>query len=226
VFLPVVQPGEGWGIVPECLGEGRRDHFFEVRLEDYGGCDPSVSISTEAPGTHAVQESRPSNWEKEIGCLYGDLQPSLYAYLITLGLVASEAEEVIQEGFFRLVRDLSAGNDVRNVRGWLFRVAHNLAMDVHRAMDRDRALDAEVGSLTLREQVDPDPGPEEVYFQKEKRKQVNTAIQTLTSQQRDCLLLRSKGMSYCEIGSTLDISTQRVAFLVQRSLARLADLCD
>jgi RNA polymerase sigma-70 factor, ECF subfamily len=195
-------------------------------FEGEGERDPRVPFSTERSVTGSGQEARPLYREKEIVCLYDDLRPSLYAYLFTLGLVTSEAEEVIQEGFFRLVRDLSAGNEVRNLRGWLFRVVHNLAIDIYRDMDRGSALDVEDDLPFLREPVDPDPDPEEIFFQKEKRNRVNAAIQNLTSQQRECLLLRSKGMSYCEIGSSLGISTQRAAFLVQRCLVRLADLCD
>jgi RNA polymerase sigma-70 factor (ECF subfamily) len=208
------------------LEEAAVDISRDACFSGYGELDGRVTFSAEESGTLARQEVCPANQHKEVIRLYDDLRPSLYAYLSTLGLVASEAEEVIQEGFFRLVRDLSTGNEVRNLRGWLFRVAHNLAMDVYRAIDRDGAVDAGDHSPLVKEQVDPDPDPEEAYSQKEKRRRVNTAIQNLTCQQRDCLLLRSEGMSYCDIGMALGISTQRAAFLVQRSLARLADLCD
>lgn len=191
-----------------------------------GKSNPGFTFSSEASGTHALLEAQLPNQQKEIIRLYDDLRPSLYAYLCALGLIGSEAEEVIQEGFFRLVRDLSTGNEVGNLRGWLFRVAHNLAMDVYRTMDRVGILDSEDDSPFLKEQVDPGPDPEEAYFQKEKRRRVNSAIQNLTCQQRNCLLLRSEGMSYYDIGMTLSISTQRAAFLVQRSLAHLADLCE
>ncbi len=93
-------------------------------------------------------------------------------------------------------------------------------------MDGDRTVDTESHSAFLREQVDPEPDPEEAYFQKEKRGRVNFAIQNLTSQQRACLLLRAEGMSYFDIGMTLGISTQRAACLVQWSRALLVDLCD
>jgi RNA polymerase sigma-70 factor, ECF subfamily len=188
-------------------------------------CDARVTFSVEREaGTPAPQKVRVPNQE-EIIRLYVELRPSLNAYLSNLGLVAPEAEDVIQEGFFRLVRDLSAGNEVRNFRGWLFRVAHNLAMDVYRSTNRDQAVDPDNDSPLLRELVDPDPDPEEAYSQQEKRRRVNFALQNLTSQQRGCLLLRAKGMSYHDIGLILGVSTQRVAFLVQRSLAHLADLC-
>lgn len=200
--------------------------FHEARLGAGSKCDSIVAFSGEESGTRGSQEARYPNQHKEIVRLYDDLRPSLYAYLSTLGVVGCEAEEVVQEGFFRLVRDLSCGNEVKNPRGWLFRVAHNLAMDIYRTMARDGVADTDSELAALREQVDPDPNPEELYSQNEKRRRVNSAIENLTSQQRDCLLLRVEGMSYYDIGLALGFSTQRAAFLVQRSLERLADLCD
>ena len=191
-----------------------------------GECDPRVTFSAAEAGTLPRQGVRHLNQQWEIISLYVDVRPSLYAYLSTLGLLAFEAEDVIQESFFRLVREIFAGSEVRNPRGWLFRVAHNLAMDVYRSTDRDGVVGSENYSPLLRELVDPKPDPEEAYFQQEMRRSVDSAIQNLTSQQRDGLLFRAEGMSYHDIGLTLGVSTQRAAFLVQRSLERLADLCE
>jgi RNA polymerase sigma factor (sigma-70 family) len=87
-------------------------------------------------------------------------------------------------------------------------------------------VDAEGQVRHRNEQIDPDPNPEQKYFQQEQLKCISYAIQNLTSQQRHCLLLRAEGMSYNDIGVILGISTQRAAFLVQRSLAHIADLCE
>jgi RNA polymerase sigma-70 factor (ECF subfamily) len=183
-------------------------------------------FSVEESAPCAQEEVRLPNQQKEIVRLYDELRPPLYAYLSTLGLLASEAEDLIQEGFFRLVRDLAAGNKVRNIRGWLFRVVHNLAMDVYREVGQDDAVDAEGQSRHGKEQVDPGANPEQTYSQQEQLKRVNCAIQNLTSQQRHCLLLRAEDMSNHDIGVILGISTQRAAFLVQRSLVHIADLCE
>jgi RNA polymerase sigma-70 factor (ECF subfamily) len=195
-------------------------------VEGFARCDPAATFSAEESGSLLRQEVRHPNEQMGIMTLYVDVRPSLYAYLSTLGLFSFEAEDVIQEGFFRLVRDLSTGTAVENPRGWLFRVAHNLAMDVYRNCDRDGGVGIENYSPLLREQVDPKPDPEEAYCQQEMRSCLNAAIQNLTPQQRNGLLFRAEGMSYHDIGLILGVSTQRAAFLVQRSLERLADFCD
>jgi RNA polymerase sigma-70 factor (ECF subfamily) len=65
--------------------------------------------------------------------LYDELRPSLMAYLSGLGLSVDEAEDISQESFLRLVRHLAANRKEENSRGWLFRVAHNLTMDLFRS---------------------------------------------------------------------------------------------
>jgi RNA polymerase sigma-70 factor, ECF subfamily len=226
VSSPVVQSGTKTGFgqnIPEkVVVENRPEGRFGVD----GECDSMVTSSVGESESCEPQETSHLSRYKDIVQLYHDLRPMLYAYLSTLGVVKSDAEELIQEGFFRLMRDLSTGNEVKNPRGWLFRVAHNLAMDAHRSMSRDGMADTDGEFLAMRQRVDPDPDPEEVYSRKERRRRVVSAIQSLTSQQRECLLLRAQGRSYCDIGVTLGVSTQRAAFLVQRSLVRLADLCD
>ena len=49
-------------------------------------------------------------------------------YALSFGLPPHDAEEVIQEVFLSLFRHLRMGRSRRNLRGWLFRVAHNLAL--------------------------------------------------------------------------------------------------
>ncbi len=202
------------------------DSFREGCLAVLGKSDTRVMLSAEVSETRSPEEAGHPYQPTEVIRFYDELRPSLYAYLFTMGLIASEADDLIQEGFFRLVRDLAAGGEVKNIRGWLFRVVHNLAMDVYRNLDRDDAVDTESQLRLQRNQVDPDPDPEQMYWQQEKLKRVDSAIQNLTSQQRHCLLLRAEGKSYHDIGSILGISTQRAAFLVQRSLVRLAEFCE
>src|SRR5258708_22483122 len=63
--------------------------------------------------------------------LYDHLRPSLRAYLCCLGLSSDQAEDVIQESFLRLVRHRFQQGARDNLRAWVFRVAHNLSMNVH-----------------------------------------------------------------------------------------------
>src|SRR5271157_1081081 len=68
--------------------------------------------------------------------LYDEVRPSLNAYLCWLGMNADQAEDVIQETFLRLICCRFRPGSENTLRGWVFRVAHNLSMDVHRFQRR------------------------------------------------------------------------------------------
>jgi len=153
--------------------------------------------------------------------LYDSLRPSLFAYLSCLGLSSDEAEDLIQESFLRLVRHLVANGDHENLRGWLFRVAHNLTMDLFRS-SRRRVEATPDHELTTLDSADPGLNPEEIAIKKEEFGRLQAAMGRLTPQQRYTVLMRVEGLRYREIARVLGISTQRVAEVVQRALTRLA----
>jgi len=168
-------------------------------------------------------EDEPQNAKRQNDVLelYDDVNLSLYRYLRGLGLSEDEAEDVIQEAFLRLVGHLNGNGGVGNLRSWLFQVAHNCSMDIHRANRRNH-IAADPASEMTDEPVDPKANPEWVYLQKEQMKHVMTAISKLTPGQRNSILLRAEGLRYFEIASVLGVSEQRAIYLVKRGLMRLA----
>lgn len=160
----------------------------------------------------------------QIGELYDELRPSLMAYLSGLGLSVEEAEDVIQESFLRLVRHRASQREDENLRGWLFRVAHNLTMDRLRSGSRflPDGIDEDADDSPVLQIADTSLSPEEVAIRREELRRVWAAMSRLTAQQRHAVLLRAEGLRYREIAVVLELSTQRVGELVQRALARLA----
>lgn len=151
--------------------------------------------------------------------LYDSLRPSLFAYLCCLGLSSEEAEDLIQESFLRLVRHLLSEGDEHNLRGWLFRVAHNLSIDLFRSGRKEAQA---AGDDDFASWIDPGLNPEEIAIKKEELIRLRAAMARLTAQQRFTVLMRAEGLRYREIAGVLGISVQRVAELVERALTRLA----
>jgi len=158
----------------------------------------------------------------EVTTLYRELRKPLLRYLICLGLTSDEAQDVVQDTFLCLQRHLTSGGDQENIRGWLFRVAHNQARNRQTSYHRRfaEALDGEKAFL-----VD-DTTPEQVVLKKEKVRQVAAAIQLLTKSERECLLLRAGGLRYREIGEVLGIATSTVGETVERAIRKLAEKCN
>jgi RNA polymerase sigma-70 factor (ECF subfamily) len=154
--------------------------------------------------------------------LYDELRPLLHGYLSCLGLRSQEAEDIIQETFLKLFQGLAGEVKDEHLRGWIFRVSHNLALNRHK--DLKRFFSGEVGEVAgiLEAKVDPSLNPEEMAIKKEQLLRVAAAITQLTPQQRQCLHLRAEGLRFREIAVVLGVSIRRVADIVEGALVRLA----
>ena len=184
------------------------------------GADQNVMVSSSV-GIFPSEHADPSAIRQRIIDLYDDLRPSLHAYLCTLGVSSDQAEDVIQETFLRLVRYRVERSTHENLRAWLFRVAHNLSMDVHRFHRRWSPSNSEQTHTVIRHRVDPGPTPEQQVILEERMRQFENAFAQLTPKQRQCVLLRAEGFRYREIALTLGVSVQRVGELMQRSISLL-----
>ena len=155
----------------------------------------------------------------EVTGLYRELREPLLRYLVCLGLSHDEAQDVVQETFLSLHRHLTAGGRQDNIRGWVFRVAHNQARNRQGSYHRrfGETLDLHLDSIP--EQTTP----ELVVLEKERFRHLEKAFASLTDSERDCLLLRAAGLRYREIGETLGIPTSTVGDTVERAIRRLTE---
>lgn len=132
-----------------------------------------------------------------------------------------EIEDVTQETFLRLYKALQQGEQIENVRGWLFRVAHNAAIDRLRAQHFVTPVD-EIRWDEIREQM-PDPAlnPEQLTLKLEELAQLHEATKRLSLQERQCLHLRAEGFRYREIAEILEIATPTVGEFLRRAVKKL-----
>jgi RNA polymerase sigma-70 factor (ECF subfamily) len=155
--------------------------------------------------------------------LYEEIRPSLEGYLLCMGLVAQQADDIVQESFLRLFQAFESGLEPKSARAWIFRVAHNLALNVSRVERRHTSATADESDGATFEYVDPGPNPEEIAMRNERVRRLRAAVSALTSQQRECFHLRAEGLCYREIAVVLGIGTSRVQQLVARSMALLME---
>jgi RNA polymerase sigma-70 factor (ECF subfamily) len=161
-----------------------------------------------------------SDWQSITVKMYDALNTALCPYLLGLGLTIDAAEDVAQETFLRLARCLRSGGKISNMQAWIFQVAHNLSMDVHRAHRRN-GNDFVVYGEPEQEPADPNANPEWAYLQKERTTQLRLAMARLTPRQFRSVLLRVEGLRYREIALELGVSEQRAIHLVKRAMVRL-----
>ena len=179
------------------------------------------SLPTSGVALFASEQFGASRRRQRIIELYDLLRPPLNGYLYYLGLNTDQAEDVIQETFLRLVSRRSDRSKEDNLRAWIFRVARNLSMDVHRAQRRWSRSKADEPRSDIRDRIDPAPSPEQQVLFEERMRRFEQTFAQLTPKQRQCVLLRAEGFRYREIAISLGVSVQRVGELLQRSIILL-----
>src|SRR5580658_11117878 len=97
--------------------------------------------------------------EADVVALFDELRDPLLRYLSGFGLALPDGEEVLQEVFLALFQHLDRGKSRDNLRGWLFRVAHNLALKRRYRTRRELEARAVAGAEDLA--IDPQPSPED-----------------------------------------------------------------
>jgi RNA polymerase sigma-70 factor (ECF subfamily) len=168
----------------------------------------------------AALPASPRAIEDEIIELFDHLRDGLLRYVVSLGLGAHDAEDVIQEVFLSLFRHLRLGRSRANLRGWVFRVAHNLALKQRQRAQRRQAKGV-AAEEALERHVDPAANPEEQLAKDQQQRHLLLAVAALSEPDQLCLRLRAEGLRYREIADVLEMSLGAVAKSLARSMERL-----
>lgn len=155
--------------------------------------------------------------EGEVTRLFHEYRSPLLRYTLALGLPVAEGEDVVQEAFLALFRHLAADKPQANLRSWIFRVGHNLALKRRQQMGRI------VDGLEQDTRVDPDLNPEEQAAWQRRQARLQSVLDALPERDRCCLLMRAEGLRYREIAEAMEVSLGAVAISLSRSLARLGN---
>ena len=166
---------------------------------------------------HGEIESADAAIEQQVLALFDSTAPSLLRYLSSFGLRADETEDVVQEAFLSLYYHLRLGRPQTNLRGWLFKVAHNLALRQRRGRRRQSALE------NADAPIDPAPNPEVRLALAERARRVRSVFRALSARDRQCLFLRAEGLRYRDIARTLGLSLGGVAKSLARSMSRFVN---
>lgn len=189
------------------------------------------AASSVAPEGRMGEGLRLGGWEgvsleTKIASYFEQWRVPVYRYLVAVFGDAALAEEFTQEAFLQLYRALHSGQSIANARAWVFRVAHNLAVNQIKHRQFIAPLDNEAWETLCRTLPDAAPGPEQRLLQREKVRRLHAAIARLTQVERECLHLRSKGFRYREMAEILNLSTTTVAETLYRVIEKLARDCN
>lgn len=126
----------------------------------------------------------------------------------------AEAEDLALETFFRLYQRYPMPEEF-NTRGWLFRVATNLALQSIRSFKRRERYEITAGMGALEEA--PENRPAEIFARNEDQRYTRLALARMNPRQAELLIMRYSGMAYKEIATALNLSPTSIGPLLVRA---------
>jgi RNA polymerase sigma factor (sigma-70 family) len=126
------------------------------------------------------------------------------------------AEDVTQEVFLRLYRNLDATPGEELLRPWLLRVTMNVARNTLRGQSRAVAREDEFAKRSEDQGWFTSPAPEEEYERRVEIEEARRALDKIKEPMRSALLLKQQGLSYKEIATALQLNETNVGSLIAR----------
>lgn len=197
----------------------------ESTAERYRLADPDVRLMLEVRDGSAVAF-------EELVVRYQQRLITILAHLVN---DHDAAEDLAQEVFMRVYRARETYEPGARFSTWVFRIAHNLALNAIRNRSRrpEVKINAPSGAssgirpLEALAQAASGQMPVRVADKAETREMVQQAIQSLGERQRMAVLLNKfEGMGYAEIAESMELTPQAVKSLLCRARFRLRELLE
>jgi RNA polymerase sigma-70 factor, ECF subfamily len=163
--------------------------------------------------------------EEAFRSFYDRTARPLWAYLSRLTGDPAQADDLLQETYYRFLRAKATHESEAHRRHSLFRIATNLARDAHRRRKADplrHAGDATAETLAL---PGSEPPPDTRVAQQAAGAHVRQALQRLAPRERAMLWLAyAHGSSHKEIAEAVGVKTSSVKQLLFRARRKMATL--
>ena len=141
--------------------------------------------------------------------IFGKYRNQLFAYLYKVTKSKELSEEIVLDVFLKLWHGREAITEIQNFEAFLYKVAHNKAIDFFRAAKRSQAL-----QQALWQAITEAPAADNAdnrLIVKNTDALIKEAINQLSPQRKKVFELRHyEDLSYAEIATTLNLSTNTV----------------
>jgi RNA polymerase sigma-70 factor (ECF subfamily) len=148
---------------------------------------------------------------------YQKHQVDLFSFATALVRERETAEDVVAEAFLRLVREVKAGREPDDLRGWLYRVVANLVLS------RGRRIATAKRFLTRLVERRNEPSPEARVVGSEVRQDLLDALAVLPADGRIAIVMLSRGATGREIAAAIGRSEAATRTLICRTRIRLRE---
>lgn len=179
------------------------------------GLDPDVTVATlrVADARNAIGTRTGEAYERHAGELHG--------FLVRTVRDPESAADLLADVFTRLFVEERDGRWPDQLRGWLYRVATNLAM----SRGRHLQVVARVDRVLQARYAEPrDSSPDMEVLRRERRGDLDRALEHLPSDARTALLLAAQGFDGRSISQAIGRTEVATRALLCRSRIRLREL--
>jgi len=156
----------------------------------------------------------------DIDGLFASMRPKLHRYCARMVGSVIDGEDVLQDALIKAVESFASAGPVGNPEGWLFRIAHNTALDFLRRRNRQEALRSA-------EEVDMiADGADTVFSRQIASASLRTFMRLPVAQRSSVILMDVLGCSLQEICEVMDFSLPAVKAALHRGRTQLRELAD
>ena len=146
------------------------------------------------------------------------MRPRLHRYCARMTGSVIDGEDVLQDALIKAVESLAAAGPIGNPEGWLFRIAHNTALDFLRRRNRQEAFRSG-------EEVDMIADPADAVLSREiASASLRTFMRLPLAQRASVILMDVLGCSLSEVCDVMDCSLPAAKAALHRGRARLRAL--
>jgi RNA polymerase sigma-70 factor, ECF subfamily len=151
--------------------------------------------------------------------LLAELRPRLHRYCARMTGSVIDGEDVLQETLVKAIEAFPHTGPLANVEGWLFRIAHNAALDFLRR--RARREGVQDGDEALETIADPDS---EIERRQAAAASLRTLMRLPVAQRSSVILMDVLGHSLEEISEVLESTVPAIKANLHRGRQRLVEL--
>ena len=155
-----------------------------------------------------------------LGRLMAELRPRLHRYCARMVGSAIDGEDVVQEALAKAAEAFPAEGGIERPESWLFRIAHNTALDALRRRKRQAAIRSDIDLADL---ADTSAATDARVAA---AAGLATFLQLPAAQRSSVVLIDVLGHSLTETAEILDFTLPAVKAALHRARTRLKELAD
>jgi RNA polymerase sigma-70 factor, ECF subfamily len=200
--LPSQRPEGSGPVTPD--GDGRHEPVPEPALA-------ANAVFHEMRPRHTTQEAVVD----VVTAAFDEHERALYGFALGLTRSGTTAEDLVQESYLRLVREVGAGRAPDNIRAWLYRVCANLATS------RGRRATVATRYLPFLASREVGETPEARHLRLELGSELSAALAELSHDERTGLLLSAGGFHGPEIAEIIGRSHGATRTMLTRARTKV-----